>query len=62
MATRFALVQTASIVGVAVGGVITALYGAAAAYGGLGAGLVLLAAYAFGASRRPIKAGGALSS
>jgi MFS family permease len=62
MATRLALVQTASIVGIAVGGVVTELYGAAAAFGVLGAGLVLLAAYAFGASRRPIQAGGALSS
>jgi response regulator RpfG family c-di-GMP phosphodiesterase/MFS family permease len=61
MAGRFAVVQTATIVGVAVGGVITSLYGAGAAYGVLGTGLILLGAFAFGASRRPTNLGGALN-
>jgi len=46
MATRFGLVQTASIVGTAVGGIVTQLYGPGAAYGVLGVGLVALALYA----------------
>lgn len=62
LATRFGLVQTASIVGMAVGGVVTEQYGAAAAYGVMGAGLVVLGFIAFAARRRTIKAGGALSS
>jgi len=36
MATRFGLVQTASIIGVAAGGLITQVYGPLAAYGVLG--------------------------
>jgi predicted MFS family arabinose efflux permease len=51
MATRFGLVQTASIVGTAVGGLITKEYGALAAYGVLGVGLLLLALYAIAAGR-----------
>ena len=51
MATRFGLVQTASIVGAAVGGLITRQYGPLSAYGVLGIGLVLLAMYAIAAGR-----------
>jgi hypothetical protein len=51
MATRFGLVQTASIVGTAAGGLITQQYGPLAAYGVLGVGLVLLAMYAIAAGR-----------
>lgn len=51
MATRFGLVQTASIVGIAVGGLLTKEYGPFAAYGALGIGLVLLAMYAIAAGR-----------
>jgi putative nucleotidyltransferase with HDIG domain len=51
MATRFGLVQTASIVGIAVGGLITKQYGPLAAYGVLGVGLILLAMYAIAAGR-----------
>jgi putative nucleotidyltransferase with HDIG domain len=51
MATRFGLVQTASIIGTAAGGVITAEKGALAAYAVLGVGLILLAMYAIAAGR-----------
>jgi putative nucleotidyltransferase with HDIG domain len=51
MATRFGLVQTASIIGTAVGGLITKEYGASAAYGVLGVGLVVLAMYALALGR-----------
>jgi len=51
MTTRFGLVQTASIVGTAVGGLITKEYGPLAAYGVLGVGLILLAMYAIAAGR-----------
>ena len=51
MATRFGLVQTASIVGVAVGGLIAKQIGPLAAYGVLGIGLVILALYALAAGR-----------
>jgi putative nucleotidyltransferase with HDIG domain len=51
MATRFGLVQTASIIGTAAGGLITQQWGAFAAYGVLGVGLVLLAMYAIAAGR-----------
>jgi len=51
MATRFGLVQTASIIGVAAGGLITKVYGPLAAYGVLGIGLLLLAMYAIAAGR-----------
>jgi len=52
MATRFGLVQTASIIGTAVGGLITqSPYGPMAAFGVLGVGLVLLAMYAIAAGR-----------
>src|SRR5258708_4973208 len=50
-ATRFGLVQTASIIGIAVGGLITQQYGPLAAYGALGVGLLLLAMYAIAAGR-----------
>jgi putative nucleotidyltransferase with HDIG domain len=46
MATRFGLVQTASVIGAALGGVITNQWGALAAYGLLGVGLIILAMYA----------------
>jgi hypothetical protein len=45
------LVQTASIVGAAAGGLITKLSGPLSAYGVLGVGLVLLAMYAIAAGR-----------
>jgi putative nucleotidyltransferase with HDIG domain len=51
MATRFGLVQTASIVGIAVGGLVTKQYGPLMAYGVLGIGLILLAMYAIAAGR-----------
>ncbi len=54
MSTRFALVQTASVVGTAVGGFITHSWNAAAAYGTLGVGLVSLGLYAFAAGRSSI--------
>jgi putative nucleotidyltransferase with HDIG domain len=54
MATRFGVVQTASVIGVAVGGVITQQMGAGAAYSVLGVGLVLLALYALAAGRSTI--------
>jgi putative nucleotidyltransferase with HDIG domain len=51
MATRFGLVQTASIVGAAIGGLITSAYGPLVAYGVLALGLLLLAMYALAAGR-----------
>lgn len=51
MATRFGLVQTASIVGIAVGGLITRAKGPFAAYLVLGIGLIVLALYALAAGR-----------
>jgi putative nucleotidyltransferase with HDIG domain len=51
MATRYGLVQTASIIGIAVGGVITQQFTPLAAYGVLGVGLLLLAMYAIAAGR-----------
>jgi hypothetical protein len=54
MATRFGLVQTASILGTGVGGLITKVYSAEAAYGVLGVGLVMLALYAFAAGRSTV--------
>jgi putative nucleotidyltransferase with HDIG domain len=51
MATRFGVVQTASIVGVVFGGFITQMYTATATYGVLGVGLVILAMYAIAAGR-----------
>jgi len=54
MATRFGLVQTASIAGAAAGGLITAAYGPFAAYGFLGVGLILLAMYALAAGRSTV--------
>ncbi len=54
MATRFGLVQTASIVGAAAGGLITSAFGPYAAYGVLGVGLILLALYALAAGRSTV--------
>jgi len=54
MASRFGLVQTASVIGVGVGGVITNQFGPTAAYGLLGVGLVILAMYAIAAGRSSI--------
>jgi len=54
MSSRFALVQTASVLGTAVGGFITQSFHAPAAYGVLGVGLVSLALYAFAAGRSTI--------
>ena len=54
MATRFGLVQTASIVGAAAGGLITSAFGPFVAYGVLGVGLVLLALYALAAGRSTV--------
>lgn len=51
MATRYGLVQTASIIGIAAGGLITGRIGAQASYGVLGVGLVMLAMYALAAGR-----------
>jgi len=55
MATRFGLVQTASIIGTAAGGLITQQYGPLAAYGVIGVGLVLLAMYAIAAEAQHYK-------
>jgi putative nucleotidyltransferase with HDIG domain len=54
MATRFGLVQTASVIGIAVGGILTKQFSPAAAYGVLGVGLVILAMYALAAGRSTI--------
>jgi putative nucleotidyltransferase with HDIG domain len=54
MATRFGLVQTASIAGAAAGGLITTQWGPFAAYGVLGVGLILLALYALAAGRSTV--------
>jgi putative nucleotidyltransferase with HDIG domain len=51
MATRFAIVQTASILGTALGGLLAKEFSPTAAYGVLGVGLVLLALYALAAGR-----------
>lgn len=56
MATRFSLVQAASIAGTAVGGFVTGAYGASGplvAYGVLAVGLILLGMFAMAAGRRP---------
>jgi MFS family permease len=52
MASRFSLVQTASILGTAVGGIITKAYSPIAAYGVLAIGLILLGMFAIAAGRR----------
>jgi MFS family permease len=54
MSTRFGLVQTASILGTAAGGLITKTFDPHAAYGVLGVGLVLLAMYALAAGRSTV--------
>ena len=51
MATRFGLVQTAGIVGMAVGGIVTQVVSPGAAYGVLGVGLVILAFVAMAVGR-----------
>jgi putative nucleotidyltransferase with HDIG domain len=51
MATRFGLTQTATVIGAAAGGLITAASSPLFAYGVLGVGLVLLAMYAVAAGR-----------
>ncbi len=51
MATRFGLAQTAGIVGMAVGGLVTKFYSPQTAYAVLGIGLVILALYALAAGR-----------
>src|SRR5258708_7451797 len=51
MATRFGLTQTATVIGAAAGGLITAASSPLFAYGVLGVGLVLLAMYAIAAGR-----------
>jgi putative nucleotidyltransferase with HDIG domain len=51
MATRFGLAQTAGVVGIGVGGLITKYSGPGAAYAVLGIGLVILAMYAISAGR-----------
>ena len=54
MATRFGLVQTASILGTATGGLIAQAYDPHAVYGVLVVGLVLLALYALAAGRSTV--------
>jgi hypothetical protein len=51
MATRLGLAQTAGIVGMAIGGLVTKISGPWFVYGLLGAGLVTLAMYAIAAGR-----------
>ena len=51
MATRLGLSQTAGIIGMAVGGVLTKEFSPVFAYGVLGIGLILLAMYALAAGR-----------
>lgn len=51
MATRYGLVQTAAVAGMAAGGLITSAFGPLTTYGVLGVGLVLLALYALAAGR-----------
>jgi MFS family permease len=51
MATRYGLAQTAGIIGMAVGGLITKFYTPYRAFGVLGLGLVILALYAIAAGR-----------
>ena len=52
MASRFSVVQTASIAGSAAGGLLTAQFGPFAAYGVLAIGLILLGMFAIAAGRR----------
>lgn len=54
MATRFGLAQTAGIVGLATGGLITKLSGPQATYGFVGVGLVVLALVAIAAGRSTV--------
>jgi putative nucleotidyltransferase with HDIG domain len=54
MATRFGMAQTAGVIGIAVGGLITRFNGAQSAYAVLGVGLVLLALYALAAGRSTV--------
>jgi len=54
MATRFGLVQTASIAGAAAGGLLTSQFGPFAAYGVLGVGVILIAMYTLAAGRATV--------
>ena len=54
MATRFGLAQTAGIIGLAVGGLITKFASPGYTYGVLGVGLVILALYAIAAGRSTV--------
>jgi putative nucleotidyltransferase with HDIG domain len=54
MSTRFGLVQTASILGIVAGGLITKQFHAEGTYGLLGVGLVILALYAIAAGRSTV--------
>jgi hypothetical protein len=54
MATRFGMAQTAGVIGIAAGGLITRFYGPQAAYAVLGIGLVILALYAIAAGRSTV--------
>jgi HD-GYP domain-containing protein (c-di-GMP phosphodiesterase class II)/MFS family permease len=54
MATRFGLAQTAGIVGLGVGGLITKYSSAGAAFAVLGIGLVIVAMYAIAAGRSTV--------
>jgi putative nucleotidyltransferase with HDIG domain len=52
MASRFGIVQAASIAGTAAGGILTKQFGPLAAYGVLAIGLILLGMFALAAGRR----------
>jgi MFS family permease len=54
MATRLGLAQTSGIIGMAVGGIVTKVWGPNVAYGVLGIGLVMLAMYAIAAGRSTV--------
>jgi putative nucleotidyltransferase with HDIG domain len=54
MATRFGLAQTAAIIGMAVGGLVTASSGPHIAFGVLGLGLVIISMYAIAAGRSAV--------
>jgi len=56
MATRFGVVQTSSIAGIAVGGLITYLASPYATYGVLAVGLIMLGLYAVAAGRSTVSA------
>jgi MFS family permease len=54
MATRFGIVQTSTVIGIGVGGILTAQFHASGAYLVLGVGLVILALYALAAGRSTV--------